>query len=299
MKKRFRKIRTVLWIILFANFLSALVKMVVGSMIKSVSLTADGYHSLTDGSSNIVGLIAIYLGAKPVDEDHPYGHKKFETLAALLIAVMLGFLGCKILFGAALRLANPVLPEVSAESLLALSATLGMNIFIARYERRIGKLLHSEILIADAVHTQSDIYISIGVLVTLTGIKLGLPAVIDPLISLAVAGFIFRAALEIFLPTCEILADRAALDHKVIADLVYQFQEVKNVHEIRSRGRDDEVFIDLHIETNPAMSVKDWHLLSHEIEETVRRKTGKVVQMMIHVEPYVTKPESLAQDLTI
>ena len=123
MEKRFRKIRTVLWIILFANFLSALVKMVVGSMIKSVSLTADGYHSLTDGSSNIVGLIAIYLGAKPVDEDHPYGHKKFETLAALLIAVMLGFLGCKILFGAALRLANPVLPEVSVESLLALSAT--------------------------------------------------------------------------------------------------------------------------------------------------------------------------------
>lgn len=291
MDNKFSRIKTTLWLIFLANLLVAIVKIKVGIWIKSAGLTADGFHSLTDGAANIIGLIAVYLAAKPVDADHPYGHKKFETLAALFISVMLGYLGLKVLSGAVNRLINPVIPEITTDSLLALMVTLGMNIFISIYERRAGKRLGSDILLADSSHTRSDIYISCGVLVTLIGIRLGLPPLLDPLISLVVSVFIFQAALEILRSTCGVLADRAALDSRTVAELVSQFPAVKSVHEIRSRGRADDVYIDLHIETDPVMTVEDSHQLSHEIEAAVRSRMGEAVQMLIHVEPYTEKTE--------
>lgn len=286
---RFHAVKRVLWLILFANLLIALLKIGVGYLVKSVSMTADGFHSLADGSANLVGLIAIYLAAKPVDDDHPYGHKKFETVAAFMIALMLGYLGLEVLISAVRGLFDPVVPELTAESLLTLAFTLGMNIFISGYERKRGERLQSDLLVADAAHTRSDIYITGGVLLALTGIKLGLPAVLDPLISLVVAGVIFRTAWELFRSAGGILTDRAALDRRTIAELVYQFKAVKDVHGIRSRGRADDVYLDLHIETDPDMRVEDWHQLSHEIEELIRKSTGKAVETLIHVEPYTPK----------
>jgi len=94
----YKKVKQVLWVILFANFAVALLKIIIGAMIKSSSMTADGFHSLSDGSSNIVGLIGIGLASKPIDKDHPYGHKKFEVLSGLFIAGMLLFIGLKIIF---------------------------------------------------------------------------------------------------------------------------------------------------------------------------------------------------------
>lgn len=293
--EKFGRIKRVLWSVLCANLLVALVKIGIGTIIKSVSMTADGFHSLADGSANLVGLIAIYFAAKPVDEDHPYGHKKFETVAAVLIAQKLGFLGFKVLTRAVRGLANPEVPAISTASLLVLAGTLVINVFVAGYERKMGKRLQSDILLADSAHTRSDIYITVGVLLALTGIKLGLPARIDSLISLVVAVVIFQAALEIFLTAAGTLTDRAAIDRKTIAELVYQFKEVKDVHQIRSRGRADEVYVDLHIETDPAMSVEEWHQLSHEIEEMIRSSTGKAVQTLIHVEPHV--PDAPKQEL--
>ncbi|MGL5715515.1 MAG: cation diffusion facilitator family transporter, partial [Paraclostridium sp.] len=93
----YKKVKQVLWIILFANLGVALLKIVVGSIINSASMTADGFHSLSDGSSNIVGLIGITLASKPIDKEHPYGHKKFEVIAGLFIGGMLLFLGGKII----------------------------------------------------------------------------------------------------------------------------------------------------------------------------------------------------------
>ncbi|MBE3102204.1 MAG: cation diffusion facilitator family transporter, partial [Firmicutes bacterium] len=111
--ENFNKVRQVLWIILFANLAVAALKIIIGIIIKSSSMTADGFHSLTDGSSNIVGLVGIRLASKPIDEDHPYGHKKFETLAGLFIAGMLFFIGGKIILDAINRFTHPVIPNIS------------------------------------------------------------------------------------------------------------------------------------------------------------------------------------------
>ncbi len=285
-KDNFKKIKQVLWIILFANLGVAVLKILIGSIIKSASMTADGFHSLTDGASNIIGLFGISIASKPIDEDHPYGHKKFETLAGLFIAGMLLFIGGKIIFDAISRFVHPVTPSVSFESIIVLLVTLGLNIFVCLYEYRQGKALNSYILISDSLHTRSDIYVSIGVLITLICVKLGLPTIIDPIASIIVAGFILHASYEIFVSTSGILVDKAAIDTQKVKEITMEFKEVKNVHKIRSRGSENELYVDMHVMTEPNMSVEDSHNLIHEIERKMKDKINKNVQVIVHIEPF-------------
>lgn len=286
MEKSFNKVRQVLWIILFANLAVAALKITVGYIINSTSLTADGFHSLTDGSSNIVGLIGIHFASKPVDKDHPYGHSKFETLTGLFIAVMLFILGLRIISSAVGNILNPVAPEVTLESLLALLITLAINIFVAKYEYKQGKKLNSTVLVSDSMHTKSDIFVSIGVLFTLVCIRLGVPPIIDSIASLVVSGFVIYAAYEIFKETSGVLVDQAAIDEEAVVAVVMAFPQVRDVHKIRSRGRHDDVYVDLHILVEPNMSIEESHKLMHEIEQKLSDELQKPVQAYIHLEPF-------------
>src|SRR5690554_5558872 len=229
-EKNFHKIRQVLFLILLANLLVAALKIIIGSIIKSASMTADGFHSLSDGSSNIIGLIGIHFAAKPEDEDHPYGHHKYETLAGLFIAVILFFAAGKVIFDAVKRFIEPIVPGITIESLIALIFTLVVNIIVSVVEYRKGKEFNSQILISDSMHTRSDIFISLGVLITLAGIRLGLPSIIDPVVSLVVSGFIIHAAYEIFKLNRDVLVDRAVVDADKIKSITMSFKEVLDTH---------------------------------------------------------------------
>jgi len=283
---RARSVRNVLWAILILNLFVALAKIAAGRLISSVSLTADGFHSLSDGTSNIVGLIGIALAARPIDGDHPYGHGKMETLASLFIAGMLLFLSVKVVYDAFTRLLSPKPPEVTWLSLGVLIATLGINVFVSVYEYRKGKALQSAILITDSAHTKSDIFISLGVLVSLLLIRLGLPPIVDPLVSLVVAGFILKACYEIFCFTRDILVDKALLDEEHIRKIVSSFEDVKNIHKIRSRGTAVDCHVDMHILVNPAMTVQSSHMLVHAIERRLIEEFGMNVSVIAHIEPY-------------
>lgn len=282
----YKKVKQVLWIILFANLGVAILKIVTGVIIKSASMTADGSHSLTDGSSNIVGLIGIWLASKPTDEDHPYGHKKFETLTGILIAGMIFFIGVKIILDAITRFITPVVPDITLESLIVLLSTLCVNIFVCVYEYKKGKELGSQILISDSMHTRSDIYVSIGVLISLISIKIGLPPIIDPIVSLVVAGFIIYAAFEIFKDNSDVLVDKAAVNTDKIKDIALNFEQVKDIHNIRSRGSANDLHIDMHIMIEPDMSVEESHKLIHSIEEKIREEINNNVQLIAHIEPF-------------
>lgn len=282
----YKKVRQVLWIILFANLGVAALKIVIGTIIHSASMTADGFHSLTDGSSNIVGLIGIRLASEPVDKNHPYGHRKFERLSGLFISGMLFFIGGKIILDAINRFMNPVIPSITMYSLIVLLATLCINIFVCLYEYKKGKKLGSQILISDSMHTRSDIYVSIGVLVTLICIKIGLPPIIDPIASLIVSGFIIFAAYEIFKDNCDVLVDKVAVDIEKIREIAMSFEQVKDIHNIRSRGSEDDLHIDMHIMTEPDMSVEEAHKLIHNIEEKIRVEINNNAQIIAHIEPF-------------
>lgn len=286
MNNNIKKVKNVLLIILFANVFVAVLKIVIGSIAKSASLTADGFHSLSDGASNIVGLVGIWFASKPVDEDHPYGHKKFETLAGLFIGGMLTIVGVNVITKAFQKFSNPVTPNITLESIIALFITLLVNIFVSKVEYREGKKLSSQILISDSLHTKSDVYVSIGVIITLIGIKLGLPPIIDPIASLVVGGFIFHAAYEIFVDTSGVLVDKAIINPEKIKNIALEFEEVKDAHKVRSRGTEDEIYIDLHVMVDAYMSVEDSHTLATNIENRVKEELGENSQVILHLEPY-------------
>lgn len=285
----YKKVKQVLWIILFANIGVAILKIAIGSIIKSASMTADGFHSISDGTSNIVGLIGISIASKPKDKDHPYGHKKFEVISGLFIGAMLLFIGGKIIFEGISKFQNPVEPTITIGSLFALIVTLIINVFVCTYEYRIGKKLNSYILISDSLHTKSDIFVSIGVLLTLVGVRLGLPSIIDPIASLVVAGFILHASYEIFKSTIDVLVDKAIVDEEAIKEILKSFNEIKDVHNIRSRGSENDVHIDMHIMVEPNITVEKSHKLNHDIEACIRKNINESAQVIIHIEPFYNK----------
>ncbi|MBP1925374.1 cation diffusion facilitator family transporter [Sedimentibacter acidaminivorans] len=286
-KDNYKIVRQVLLIILIANLLVAILKIIIGSMIKSASMTADGFHSLSDGSSNIVGLIGIQLASKPEDKEHPYGHNKFETLSGLFISVMLFMVGGKVIISAINRFNNPVIPNITTLSLIVLLFTLGINLFVSVTEYKKGKEMNSQILISDSMHTRSDIYVSLGVLATLMGVKLGLPPIIDQIASLIVACFILHAAYEIFKENSDVLVDKSTVDIEVIRDLVMSFEQVRDAHNIRSRGSQNDMYIDLHIMVDPHLSVEKSHELVHYIEEVIKANINKNAQVIAHIEPFI------------
>lgn len=285
----YKKVKQVLWIILFANIGVAILKIAIGSIIKSASMTADGFHSISDGTSNIVGLIGISIASKPKDKEHPYGHKKFEVISGLFIGAMLLFIGGKIIFEGISKFQNPVEPTITIGSLFVLILTLIINIFVCTYEYKIGKKLNSYILISDSLHTKSDIFVSMGVLLTLVGVRLGLPAIIDPIASLVVAGFILHASYEIFKSTIDVLVDKAIVDEEAIKEILKSFNEIKDVHNIRSRGSENDVHIDMHIMVEPNITVEKSHKLNHDIEESIRKNINESAQVIIHIEPFYNK----------
>ncbi|WP_213818319.1 cation diffusion facilitator family transporter [Garciella nitratireducens] len=286
MENKYKQISKILWIIFFANISIATLKIIFGALTKTTSLIADGYHSFTDGFSNIIGLIGIRFASKPIDKEHPYGHKKFETIASLFIAGMLLLLSIKVVMDTFYRFLNPVTPQVPTIYIFALMITIGINILISQYEYKKGIELKSDILKSDAIHTKSDIFVSIGVLFTLIFMKFGFSSILDPLVSFGIALVILHAAYKIFSETCGILVDKRVIEEETIKKIILQFPQVNNVHKIRNRGKADDVFIDMHILTNPNMSIEESHDMVHKMEKVLNKKLGKNVQLVVHLEPY-------------
>jgi cation diffusion facilitator family transporter len=278
------KVKSVLWIVLVLNFGVALAKSLMGYLIKSTSMMADGLHSLADGSSNIIGLVGITAALKPIDQDHPYGHKKFETFAALGIVALLLLAIVGILHEALSHLGRPVAPAVNVSSFLVMLLTLAVNVGVVKYEKKQGQELKSDLLIADAYHTMSDLYVSLSIIATLIAIKFGLVWV-DTVAALVITGFIAHAAWEIVSHSSSVLCDQAVLDETLIVALALEVGGVKGCHKVRSRGRIDDLQVDLHIEVDPRLAVEQAHEISHQVAAAVSDAYEGVADVVVHIEP--------------
>jgi cation diffusion facilitator family transporter len=284
-KKHYLDIQKVLWIVLALNWAVAAAKIIYGFMTDSSSMAADGFHSLSDGTSNIIGLIGIHFCSRPKDEDHPYGHKKYETLFALGIAAMLIIVAFTLGKAGVDRIIKPIVPQVDLISFAVMIITVMVNITVMIYEYRRGKQLQSDILIVDSMHTRADIFTSLSVIAALICIKLGFP-VIDPVITLVIAGFIAYSAFIIIRQESGILCDAAAItDTKKIEEIVAKIEGVKSCHNIRTRGRPDDVYLDLHIQIAWDMTMLDSHLLSHQIQKKIKNEYPQIVDVLVHMEP--------------
>lgn len=281
-----KKAIIVLWVVMLLNFAVAIFKVIIGTMSNSGSIIADGYHSLSDGSGNIVGIVGLSIAGRPVDESHPYGHKKFETISSLLIGVLLFAVASKVAYGSVLNIIHPRIPEISILSFGVMITTLVVNIFVVKIESSQGHKLSSDVLISDSEHTRSDVLITSGVIVTMILLRLGVPPIIDGIVSLLISAFIYKASYEIFTASSHVLADAAALKTEEIYEVVMACEGVMDCHKIRSRGRQDDIHLDLHILINPEMSVVNAHSLEHNVIERLKEKFGQTISIIIHVEPY-------------
>ncbi|MCM8795302.1 MAG: cation diffusion facilitator family transporter [Candidatus Omnitrophica bacterium] len=281
----YQQIRRILILVLVLNWSVALAKIVLGLLSKCVSMIADGFHSFADGTSNIIGIIGITLASQPKDTDHPYGHRKYETLFSLGIAISLFLVSFNIGKEAIVRIITPVLPQIDTRSFLVMLITLGVNFMVMRYEYKKGRLLGSDILIADSLHTRADILTSTAVILALVAIKLGYP-ILDPLVTLMIACLIAYSGYRIAKKSSDILCDTAAIiDVKKIVDIVLTIKGIKSCHKIRTRGRPDDIHIDLHVQVNPNMHMDEAHKISYEIEAAIKKNIPQITDVMVHMEP--------------
>ena len=283
-QEHYSKIRRVLIWVLILNWAVALAKIIYGILSKCSSMTADGFHSLSDGASNIIGIIGIHFACQPTDIDHPYGHKKYETLSSLGIATLLFIIAFNIAKEGITRLFNPITPKIDATNFIVMVVTLSINFWVMRYERTKSEVLKSDILFSDAMHTKTDIFTSLSVIITLILIKLGYP-VLDPIVTVLISLFITHAGYDIIKQGQAVLCDTAAiLDVKRIVDIALGIKGAKACHRIRTRGRPDDIHIDLHVQVSPDMHMEEAHRISHEIEEEIKRIIPQVTDVIVHME---------------
>lgn len=285
MQEHYKKITRILVLILALNWLVAFAKIIYGLFSRCSSMTADGFHSLSDGASNIIGIIGIYFACQPKDKDHPYGHKKYETFFSLGIAIILFFVAFNLIKEGIARFSNPVTPQINSASFIVMLITMAVNFWVMHYERREGGILHSDILISDSLHTKADIFTSLSVIIALIVIKLGYP-ILDPITTIIISLFIAHAGYDIAKESSAILCDTAPIVNvEEIVKIVLQVKGVKTCHKIRTRGRPDDISVDLHVQVNPDMHIEDAHKISYAIEAAIKKGIPQVTDVIVHMEP--------------
>ena len=280
------RVQRVFVIVLILNVAVAVVKAVFGVMAGSVSMVADALHSGFDSFSNVVGIVAMHLAGKPPDPEHPYGHGKIETLGTVVIGAMLLLTAAGILLEGYGRLIPPVTPEITPITVGVMVGTLITNIIVSTYERRKGEEYQSQILIADSLHTRSDVFVSTAVLGGFLAIRLGYPAA-DPIIALGIGLLIARMGVGILYGAAEVLIDSMNLpcDPALVRAVVMDTPGVAGYHDFRCRGKPGEIFADIHVTVDPALSIARAHAISEEVEQRLKETVPGLAEVVVHIEP--------------
>jgi len=280
-----RQVRRVLIITLVLNIIVSVSKIVIGLLSGSLAIVADGFHSLLDGVNNIIALFANWLAARPPDEDHPYGHRRFETLAALGIGILLLLMAFQLVSGALDRLRmGGDQPDYTPLTFAIMLATLGVNLFVAWYERREGVRLKSELLIADSAHTASDVLVTISVLISMALTQAGFGWA-DPLAALVVVGLIVRTAFVILKQTGNVLADAAPISPAALREVVATVPAAERIVRVRSRGPADAIHVDVDVEVPAATTTERSSAIAGAIREAIESRFDGVQEVEVHFMP--------------
>jgi cation diffusion facilitator family transporter len=262
-----QQVNRVLWITLILNLVVAVGKISLGVVTGVLAIAADGFHSLADSAGNIAGLIAIYYAGQPPDDEHPYGHRRFETLAALLIGGLLLLTAWEVGRGALERLQTQARPDVSPLGIGILVATLGINIMVSRYQKAAGHRLRSEILLADAQNTGADVWVTLSVLTSTILMQVTGWWWLDIVAALGVTVMIGYAALGILRQTSRVLVDAAPYSPEEIKEALGYVEGVQSLGRARSRGTPDAAHIDLEIFISPQMNAAQIRVIIERVRQ--------------------------------
>ncbi|HXB56347.1 MAG TPA: cation diffusion facilitator family transporter [Vicinamibacteria bacterium] len=281
---RSRAVRKVLLLTLLLNLAVSGSKILVGTLSGSLSMVADGYHSLLDGADNILGLLVASFSYAPPDRGHPYGHRKFENAATILIGAALLALAYGVVQGALEHAAQATLPQIGILNWAVMIATMAVNLFVVVYERGEGRRLRSDFLLADSAHTRADLYTSLGVIASFAGAKARLPWA-DAAVAVAIAAVIAWQAVKILVGAFHVLTDRAAIPPEMIAALLAGMREVRDIREVRTRGSADAVYVDLVVQLDGDLTLRAAHEVANRIERALTQARQDIVDVVVHLEP--------------
>lgn len=290
---REKSIYRVTWIGSLVNFLLMAFKFVAGIVGHSSALVADAVHSLSDFATDIVVIVFVRISGKPEDEDHRYGHGKYETLATAIIGLALFAVGIGLLVGGATKVADvingAILPAPSMVALIAAAVSIVSKEILYRYTVRVGKNLNSQAVVANAWHHRSDAFSSIGTLVGVGGaIFLGEKwRILDPIAAIVVSTFIIKVAIYLIKPCIDELLERSlpAETEKQILDIITSFPEVSSPHHLRTRRIGNHIAIEVHIRMDGQISLEDAHTVATEVERCLKEEFGPDTHIGIHMEP--------------
>lgn len=276
------------------NALLTAFKIFAGISGKSGAMIADGVHSLSDFFTDIVVLIGFKITEKPEDENHNYGHGKFETLATMVISIALFLVGLKI-FSSGIEnvyqvlAKGKILEKPGLIALIAAAFSILSKEALYHYTKKVGLKIQSSAVVANAWHHRSDAFSSIG---TLFGIGFAILlgdqwTILDPIASIIVSIFVFKVSFEIFLPAVNELMEVSLADNEVamIKDRLESHPEIINYHHLRTRKIGYKSAIEVHLVFNKMLSIQDVHQYATDVENQIKNDLGVESIITTHLEP--------------
>lgn len=274
---------------MLVNIILTAIKIIIGYLANSSSVVADGIHSLSDVSTDVAILVGVKYWNEPPDAEHPYGHRRIETMISVFIGLSL--LGASIFlgYGAIIKLRTGTFVVPDSIALIAAIISIILKEWLFHWTYKTGKKIKSQAVIANAWHHRSDCFSSIPVAISIALATYNREwAFLDPVATLAVCAFIVQAAYQILTPALKELSDRGADKAvlKEIKEIVLQVEGVKSVHAVRSRYHGNELYVDLHIQVDGELSVREGHYISGAAKAQLIEKGPDIVDVLIHLEPH-------------
>lgn len=279
-----QEVQKVLGLTLGLNLLVAAGKIILGLMTGALAITADGFHSLTDGAGNIAGLIGNYYASRPADENHPYGHQRFETLAALLIGALLLLTAWEMVQGVIERLRDSIPPDISALAFVILIGTLLINIAVSSYQIHEGKRLNSTILLADAQNTRADVFVTLAVIISTAIVGITDWIWVDIIAACVVVVLIGKAAWGILKQTGSVLVDTAPYESDELQHMLSGINA--DVIRARSRGSRDAAHIDIDVRVPPEMTTDQTNSIAYAIRKQLEKQLDGLEEVEVHFVPH-------------
>lgn len=296
--QRSRDIVAVTWLGMVVNLVLVVIKLTAGIVARSQVLVADAVHSVSDLISDLAILVGVRFWSQPADDSHPHGHAKIENMVTLFIGVLLLIVGVELIFSATATIreliAGKEYPNPGALALIASFISIAVKEALYWITLRVGRKTDSSALVANAWHHRSDAISSIPAAIAVGGCLILGPhyQFLDPVGTIIVSCMIIYTALMIVRPAISPLLD-SGCSHEMIENIgqtILTNEQVRSVHKIRTRSMGNQnIAVDLHVEVDPAMTVRDAHCLSHQLQQKLKESFPTIVDVIVHVEPWKIK----------
>lgn len=268
------------------NILLSAFKLFAGIYGHSAAMVSDAVHSLSDVVATAVAFTGVKLAGKEADDNHPYGHERFECVASIFLSAILFITGIGIGYKGAINISNGSVAVPGTIAIAAAIVSIAIKEAMFWYTRYCAKKINSSAFMADAWHHRSDALSSIGALIGIAGARMGYP-VFDSIASIVICAFILKVAIDVFREALSKMTDKSASDEfeQELREFVLSHEGLETIDMLRTRQFGEKVYVDLEIGIKGDVTLKEAHSVAEEIHKAVERKYPEVKHIMIHMNP--------------